>query len=61
MARARKCQAKDIVHTQARALGLDRAGEELARAFTGALFGHCSSCGFSSIFASLGRFYEFEK
>ena len=27
----------------------------------GALFGHCSSCGFSSSFASLGRFYEFEK
>ena len=27
----------------------------------GALFGHCSSCGFSSNFASLGRFYEFER
>ena len=27
----------------------------------GALFGHCSSCGFSSSFASLGRFYEFER
>ena len=26
----------------------------------GALFGHCSSCGFSISFASLGRFYEFE-
>ena len=28
---------------------------------SGALFGHCSSCGFSSSFASLGRFYEFER
>ena len=28
---------------------------------SGALFGHCSSCGFSSNFASLGRFYEFER
>ena len=27
----------------------------------GALFGHCSSCGFSSNFVSLGRFYEFER
>ena len=27
----------------------------------GALFGHCSSCGFSISFASLGRFYEFER
>ena len=28
---------------------------------SGELFGHCSSCGFSSNFASLGRFYEFER
>ena len=28
---------------------------------SGALFGHCSSCGFSSSFASLGRFYGFER
>ncbi len=32
-----------------------------ARREAGALFGHCSSCGFSSSFASLGRFYEFER
>ena len=31
------------------------------RVGVGALFGHCSSCGFSSSFASLGRFYEFER
>ena len=30
-------------------------------AVTGALFGHCSSCGFSISFASSGRFYEFER
>ena len=31
------------------------------RVISGALFGHCSSCGFSSSFASLGRVYEFER
>ena len=33
----------------------------LTLTLAGALFGHCSSCGFSSSFASLGRFYEFER
>ena len=33
----------------------------LTLTLAGALFGHCSSCGFSSSFASLGRFYGFER